>query len=85
MVVSRVASDVQAERLIRAIAVAAGGFVGTADHPLEGKVVKKSIIPNTVTHSMSIGKTIREAREMGEDPLLRLLRLQAGIYCFKAK
>lgn len=77
-----VLSDVQAEMIVRAISVSSGGDVGTADHPLEGKVVKKSIIPRTLTQCITVGKTVREATEKNEDPLPRLLEVTNGHLLF---
>ena len=83
VIITKVVSDIQAELIVRAIAVATGGLVGTVDHPLEGKVVKKSIVPNTLTQCINIGRTVREAQERNEDPLPKLLGVTNGYLLFQ--
>lgn len=50
------------ERHIRSFAMAAGGMITTAEHPMTGKELKQSIIPGTLSFSIELGKTLREQR-----------------------
>lgn len=50
------------ERHIRAFAMAAGGMITTAEHPMTGEQLKHSVIPHTVSFSVELGKTLRENR-----------------------
>jgi DUF917 family protein len=83
VIITKVMSDVQAEMIVRAISVVTGGFVGTCDHPLDGEVVKKSIIPRTLTQCMNVGNAVREAIEKKESPLLKLLEVANGYLLFQ--
>lgn len=50
------------ERHIRSYAMAAGGMVTTAEHPMTGDQLKQSVIPGTLSFSTKLGKTLRENR-----------------------
>jgi len=50
------------ERYIRSLAMAAGGMITTAEHPMTGSELKKSIIPGTLSFSIKLGQTLREHR-----------------------
>ena len=47
------------ERHIRSYAVAAGGMVTTAEHPMSGRELKRSIIPGTLSFAVSLGEVLR--------------------------
>lgn len=50
------------ERHIRSFAMAAGGMICTAEHPMTGAELKRSIIPGTLSFSIALGKVLRENR-----------------------
>ncbi len=50
------------ERHIRALAMASGGMLTTAEHPMTGAQLKPAIIPGTVSFSVALGRTLRENR-----------------------
>ena len=50
------------ERHIRSFAMAAGGMVTAAEHPMTGAELKRSIIPGTLSFSTHLGKVLRENR-----------------------
>ena len=56
---SCVTTDVY-ERHIRSFAMAAGGMITTAEHPMTGYELRGSIIPGTLSFSIELGKTLRE-------------------------
>ena len=57
-----------AERIGKLLSVASFGLVGGANFAIRAEVLKKIIVPNTLTKAYEIGKALREARERGEDP-----------------
>ncbi len=67
MVISSVANDDRAEVLARTMAVASFNSVGVVDHPAEWKVLKNSLIKNTITYCLEIGRTARLANEQGRN------------------
>ncbi len=75
-------TDEQAERLVRALAVASGGTVGVADHPVRGVELRRSLIPNTLSQALEIGRAVREARAQGADPVRAAARAGGGVLLF---
>jgi DUF917 family protein len=55
IILKEVADDFRAEALVRAIAVASGNRAGVADHPVEGRTLKRSVIPGTLSEPSRSG------------------------------
>jgi DUF917 family protein len=66
MIFTKVASDERAEKLARAAAVASFNHVGVVDHPAEWKVLKDTLLKNTITMCLEIGRIARKAKERNE-------------------
>lgn len=63
------------ERHIRSFAMAAGGMVTAAEHPMTGAELKRSVIPGTLSFSVELGRTLRENRGQADallEPLSKL-------------
>jgi DUF917 family protein len=58
-----------AEIIGKQISVGGFGLAGQTGFLMKGKEMKQTIIPNTLSECYGIGKTIREARESGDDPV----------------
>jgi DUF917 family protein len=54
------------EKEIRRFALENGGMVLAAEHPMTGAEVKASVVPNTVTFSVEVGRILREHRGNAE-------------------
>ncbi|NNC36950.1 MAG: DUF917 domain-containing protein [Acidimicrobiales bacterium] len=61
------------ERHIRSFAMAAGGMVMTAEHPMTGRQLKDTVIPGTLSFTIELGRVIRENRGQA-DTLLEPLQ-----------
>jgi len=72
-----------AENIGKLISVAGFGLVGQAGYLMDGKTVKKVIIPGTLTKSLELGKAIREAREKGSNPVKAAVEYLEGWLLFK--
>jgi hypothetical protein len=69
------------ERHIRSLALASGGMITTAEHPMSGEFLKSAIIPGTVGFSILLGKTLRENSGNAEQMLAPLKALfQTSVY-----
>jgi DUF917 family protein len=66
IIVRNVRDSFQAERLVRSIAVASGGYLGVTDHPQDGKGLKKSIIAGTLSNAERIGSALERTRDCHE-------------------
>jgi len=63
IIIKDVVDDMRAEEIVRAIAIASGDEVGVADHPMDGRTFKKSVIPGCISYSLAIGRILREEKE----------------------
>lgn len=69
------------ERHIRSLAMASGGMILTAEHPMTGAQLKPAIIPGTVSFSIALGRCLRENRGRADAMLPALQALfDASIY-----
>ncbi len=50
------------ERHVRNMAQAMGGMITTVEHPMTGAQLKQSIVPDTISFSIEIGRILREYR-----------------------
>lgn len=73
-------NNLMAERIGKHLAMASFGSVGCAAFLMRGDEAKRIAIPGTLTRSLTIGRTIREARESGRDPLDELTRRLDGLW-----
>ncbi len=85
IILKEVADDFRAEELARAIAVASGNRAGVADHPLEGRLLKGSIIPGTLSKALAIGEAVRKARSSGKDPVEAAAAAGGGYLLFRGR
>ena len=60
VIIENVPNDLRAEAIVRAIAVASGNEVGVTDHPMTGRVFKRSVIPDAISYAENIGRILRE-------------------------
>jgi len=72
------------EDLNRTIANVSGGGVGGVLQ-IEGKQVKKSAVPGSLTLTINVGRSIREARENGDDPVEAIIDATKGYRLFDGK
>lgn len=68
------ANNLMAERLGKHVAMSSFGSAGCAAFMMSGAEAKRIAIPGTLTRSLRIGRTIRQARESGQDPAEELVR-----------
>jgi DUF917 family protein len=85
IILKEVADDFRAEALVRAIAVASGNRAGVADHPVEGRTLKRSVIPGTLSRALAIGAAVRKARASGRDPVQAAAVAGKGYLLFKGR
>jgi len=74
------------ERLARAMTIQMGGTAKMCDYALEGKYVKQSAIPNTLSLAEEVGAIIRGSKLKGLNPVKELLTKMNGyqLFCGKA-
>lgn len=85
-VVIETSDNLRAERFVRAMVAAMGGWVSMALFPMTGAQARKAVVPNTLTLALGAGRAIRMAREAQRDPFDGLLvYLKATEYYKHAK
>jgi len=83
LLIDRAVDDYRVEDLGRAVAVASGGSVQMANSPLSGAQLKRGVIRGSVSEAILYGRTVREAREQGHDPIGALLKVSNGHALFR--
>ncbi|MCC2607159.1 DUF917 domain-containing protein [Planctobacterium marinum] len=63
------------ERHIRALTVASGGMLTTAEHPMTGKQLKRAIIPGTLSFAIQLGQLLKQHKGNAEQILPALQEL----------
>ncbi len=84
VLVRKVASFRDAERIARALAVVGGGTTAVRC-PVKGDVLKKTIIPGGVTKAIEMGKALREAEVNQKDPVQAVIQASGGKEFFRGK
>lgn len=82
-ILSKVANDMRAEDIVRSMAVASNDLVGVVDHPTTGKIYKNSVIKGTISLAIEIGKTLRIAKENGQNVAEEIAKSADGKILFK--
>lgn len=83
IIVPKVKDDIHAEKIVRSIVAATGTNVGVTSHPIEGQVLRNSVVPDAISYALKLGKALREARENGEDPIKALIEAGNGFLLFR--
>lgn len=81
----KVKDDARAEALTRFMAVGTEGSIGMADHPIVGRQLKKSVIPNALSYAGKVGKAQREAVEKNLNPIEEIIKVANGYLLFEGK
>ena len=84
-VVTRVPSWKWMERASRRICVEMGSIASTCKAPRTGAEVKEWGIPHTVTKAIGIGRRVRAAQRLHEDPVAAILDEGRGKLLFRGK
>lgn len=77
------ADDYRLEDLSRALAVASGGGIQMAQNAMSKSEVRRGVIPGVISQSILFGRTVREARLKGTDPVEALCRVAGGFVLFR--
>jgi len=80
IIVKNVTDSFKAEKFVRSIAVSSDGCIGVTDHPQNGKGLKGSIIPGTLSNAEKIGAVLKRTRDCHE-----VARAGGGFIVFKGE
>ncbi|MFW5952921.1 MAG: DUF917 domain-containing protein [Candidatus Natronoplasma sp.] len=85
VLIEDVEDDFVAEKIARSIAVSLGGTAGVCDHPGTAKDMRGTLIEDSVTKSLEIGKKRRQAIENGVDPVEKITEGSDGAKLFEGE
>jgi DUF917 family protein len=84
--VKEAAGPVMAERIGKMLSVAAfDENCLMTGYLMKGKEMKEVIVPGTMTKCLNLGKTIREARQNGQDPVQAIIDFSQGWLLFQGE
>jgi DUF917 family protein len=83
VLITRVASDLRSEALVRALAVASRNAVWVADHALACREAVEGILPGSVSRALAVGGACRRAREQGADVAAAAAQAAGGRVVFR--
>jgi DUF917 family protein len=85
IIVKNTVDDARAEEICRHIAVASGGTCAVARCPTKGRDIRNAVVQNSISATIKIGRSIRQARECGADPVKALIETSDAYLLFLGK
>jgi hypothetical protein len=85
IIVTNAINDARAEDICRHIAVASGGTCAVARCPAKGRDIRNAVVPNSISTTIKIGRSIREARERGDNPVRAFIKTFDAYILFRGK
>ena len=85
IIIKHAIDEYRVEDIGRAIAVASGGSATITMTPMSGAQLARGVIPGNLSEAMLFGRTVREAREAGKDPVAELVGVANGYKLFQGK
>ncbi|MDA0994947.1 MAG: DUF917 domain-containing protein [Proteobacteria bacterium] len=82
IIIKHAIDEYRVEDISRAIAVASGGGSTITMAPMSGAQLERGVIPGNLSEAMLFGKTVREARDSGKDPIAALVDVSKGYKLF---
>ena len=83
IIIKHAVDEYRVEDIGRAIAVASGGDTIISMAPMSGAQLSRGVIPGNLSEAMLFGRTVREARESGQDPIDALIDVSGGYKLFQ--
>ncbi|MEM6899165.1 MAG: DUF917 domain-containing protein [Pseudomonadota bacterium] len=83
IIINKAVDEYRVEDIARAIAVASAGDAWISMTPMSGDQLETGIIAGNLSEAELYGRTIREAREAGEDPIAALTEVSGGYKLFE--
>ncbi|MGB5334625.1 MAG: DUF917 domain-containing protein [Woeseiaceae bacterium] len=83
IIIKHAVDEYRVEDLGRAIAVASGGEATITMTPMSGAQLDRGVIAGNLSEAILFGRTVREAREAGKDPVAELIAVANGYKLFQ--
>jgi DUF917 family protein len=85
VILKNAVNDARAEDICRSMAVASGGTCGVARCATNGRDVRNAVVPNSISATIRIGRSIRETRERKGDPVQACIKASEGYLLFHGR
>lgn len=85
IIIERVASPQELERIGRAVCIQLGGRAMIADRPISVRRLREVAIPGTLTFAHRIGDAVLDAQRRGADPTESICAVAEGQVLFRGK
>lgn len=85
VVVRKTINPVYPDQIGRFIVTRGGGLGANNHYPMSGRQLKNSVIPNTISKAIEIGRSVISARNNSEDPVDVFRKKVSGINIFHGK
>jgi DUF917 family protein len=82
ILVKHAAESTYPDELMRAALVLNGGTGANNHYPMSGKQLKESVIPNTISLSIDVGRAVREALDAKKSPVEAFIERVHGMEVF---
>ncbi len=83
IIIKHAIDEYRVEDISRAIAVASGGDAWITMTPMSGEQLERGILKDNLSEAELYGRTVREAREAGQDPIDALVKVAGGYKLFE--
>ncbi|NIM95343.1 MAG: DUF917 family protein [Anaerolineales bacterium] len=79
VIVKEAADSTYPDQVGRFVVTHGGGLGANNHYPMTGAQAKTAIIPNTISKALLLGRELLDARNSGDDPVLRLTEHLGGV------
>jgi len=83
IIIKHAIDEYRVEDISRAIAVASAGDAWITMTPMSGEQLDRGILKDNLSEAELYGRTVREAREMGKDPIAAMVEVSGGYKLFE--
>lgn len=83
IVVNHAVKSTYSDEIMRAAIVLNGGLGANTHYPMSGKQLKETVIPNTISQSIEVGRAVREAVDRKRNPVEAFMETVHGTEIFR--
>jgi len=82
VIVQEATEPAYADELGRWVVTKGGGMGANSHYPMSGRQAKESIVPNTISGALELGRAVLRARHNGHDPVASAIQALHGVLLF---
>ena len=85
IIIEKVIDDFRAEEIVRNIAIQSEDSVAVVSQPVQGRLLKNVVIPNTISLAEKIGRVLRTSSSEEKDPIKEMMKVGNGFFLFEGR